>query len=486
MEADKKEQYYDRDMLYSEVWKHTIIELCKQYGVKNSEFVKACKTLNVPRPPVGYWTQKELGKAPLPPELPIFNNPPRLLIHPPEVKKVLRPAPVSRKSIQESIPKSKPPKEEVEPNKTILSSAINKETDNVQVSQANTVTPISNWKERIPKDKILVPQAFESAINLIEKETLPEMKITSSQVNNKEHPYVKNTRLELEKMVKEYNKYPSMFRYGRIKCQGKDLFDVNIGPDSVQRVLNILQVLCDAFNKRGFDLASEWDENNRYGHIHVMIIGEKISFSITENYKRIEANDKTSYSKYEYVSAGKLTLGGLYQWNDTNKSILEEKLNDIVAGFIFAAAWEKENKARREKEEEERKRREAIETEKRKREATIKAEKERLARIVKQRIVNFKEGTEYWVQYQNMVAFLKMVKKTYRKSGEKNSDVTKWIHWAVQYLEEYKINFEELIRYDVGEYNEYKEKPENFRPIYNPPPPEPFNYWKRPWYMRKK
>ena len=92
---------------------------------------------------------------------------------------------------------------------------------------------------------------------------------------------------------------------------------------------------------------------------------------------------------------------------------------------------------------------------------------------------------EYWVQYQNMAAFLAMVKKANRKSAKRNNDTGKWIRWAANYLAKYKTKFEDMVRYDVEEYNEYKEKTTDFMPIYNPPPEEPYNYWKRPWYQRR-
>lgn len=156
------------------------------------------------------------------------------------------------------------------------------------------------------------------------------------------------------------------------------------------------------------------------------------------------------------------------------ESPLEEKLNDIVAGFIFSSVWKKEETERIKRGDEEQMRREALEK-----------KRESLAKQEKQRIVNFKKGTEYWVQYQNMAAFLTMVKKTYRKSAKKDNDTAKWIRWATEYLSKYKSLYEDLVRYDVEEYNEYKDETKNFRPIYNPPPEELYNYWKRPWYQRR-
>jgi len=479
MTREKKEQFFNRNTLYTEVWEHTLIKLCKQYEVSYSALVKACKTLNVPRPSAGYWTQKELGKAPPPPILPPFDNPPRLLIHPPEVKKESKSMPAKKAIAQELV--TQPAKNtETEVTHAVSPPDPDCESKSVQAPAAVAVREIFNWQDFVPKEGIVFPQGFEDALHLIEKESLPEMAITVPTTAKTEHPYVKNTQFELENINSKFSKTAN---YRQLKCYGKELFDVDVGHESVQRVLNILHALCSAFEKRGFALVSEWNDNTKHGHIYVTIMGEKITFSITERFKKMETKHKDSYSSYEQIPTGILTLQNLcppeqitchYRWSDTKKICLEEKLNDVIAGFIFAAAWKKENATRRKIEEEEQKRREAI-----------RKEEKRLARIEKQRIVNFKKGTEHWVQYQNMAAFLATVRKAYRKSAKKNKDTGKWIRWAENYLAKYKAKFEDLVCYDVEEYDEYKEETADIKPIYNPPPPEPYNYWKRPWYQRR-
>ncbi|MDR2759738.1 MAG: hypothetical protein LBB78_10205, partial [Spirochaetaceae bacterium] len=129
-------------------------------------------------------------------------------------------------------------------------------------------------------------------------------------------------------------------------------------------------------------------------------------------------------------------------------------------------AWKRESTAR----EEERAREEAIEKEKARRSA-----------INKQRIINFRKGVEHWVEYQEMAAFLGVVKEAFEKTDRKNADTKKWIQWAENYLSNYSVISEDMIRYDVEEYRAEKtnswQKPA-------PPPEEPYNYWKRPWYQR--
>jgi len=283
------------------------------------------------------------------------------------------------------------------------------------------------------------------------------MAITIPLKKEKEHLYVKNTRKNLEGKLRGLTKNSLSYRNGLFSCYGKCRFNLNISQNSFGRVFNILQALCNAFEKRGFVLSSE--ECNVYYkqyETYVMIMGEKISFSITEGYEKDTTVNKNIYSDDNGIPTGILTLVNKsrpyymeYQskWSDTTESPLEEKLNDIVAGFIFSSVWNKEEAERVKREKEEQKRKEALEK-----------ERERLEKQEKQRIVNFKKGTEYWIQYQNMTAFLAIVKKNYRRSNKKNNDTAKWIRWATEYLSKQKILYEDLIRYDAGEYNEKKKK----------------------------
>ncbi len=486
MTKDNNELFYNRETLYSEVWEYTMKNLCKKYNVSHSALVKACEILNVPRPLVGYWTQKDLGKAPEPSPLLSFDNPPSLLIHPPEVKKETKSIPV--KKVKSQLFKEEPKLDEkTEVNQVVSTQDLEcepipdseSESKSLQDSAPDTARKIFNWRDLIPKEGILLPHVFEDAIQLIERETLPEMAIIIQEKVKNEHPYVKNTRLELERRLKDKSNVGLSNK--QIKNYEKDTFDVSIWSDSIQRALNILQSLCDAFEKRGFALVSEWNENNRNGHIYMMIMEEKIAFSITEYSKKIKSEKKDIYAlDYEYVPTGKLTLQNLdtpyqvscqYRWSDTKKISLEERLNDVVAGFIFSAAWKKEYAERRKIEKENQERKEAI-----------RREEERFARIEKQRIANFRKGTEYWVEYQNMAAFLAAIKKAYKESSEKNEDIEKWIHWAANYLEKYNTKFNDMIRYDV---EEYREKAVDFWSTYNPPAEEPYNYWKKPWYQKR-
>ncbi len=50
-----------REQLYKEVWKTPIHRLSEKYGLSDVGLAKACKRMDIPRPPRGYWRRKETG-----------------------------------------------------------------------------------------------------------------------------------------------------------------------------------------------------------------------------------------------------------------------------------------------------------------------------------------------------------------------------------------------------------------------------------------
>lgn len=59
-----------RKQLYHEIWKTPIHRLSEKYGLSDVGLAKACKRMDIPRPPRGYWRRKETGakvtRTPLP------------------------------------------------------------------------------------------------------------------------------------------------------------------------------------------------------------------------------------------------------------------------------------------------------------------------------------------------------------------------------------------------------------------------------------
>lgn len=68
--VDGKQNIYNREKLYEEVWAKPVVDVAAQYGVSDVAIHKICKSLNVPVPPRGYWSKIRAGarpkKTPLP------------------------------------------------------------------------------------------------------------------------------------------------------------------------------------------------------------------------------------------------------------------------------------------------------------------------------------------------------------------------------------------------------------------------------------
>ena len=61
-----------RKELYDLVWAEPMTSICTRFGLSDNGLRKHCKSMNIPTPPVGYWSKLKYGKSPeiilLPPE----------------------------------------------------------------------------------------------------------------------------------------------------------------------------------------------------------------------------------------------------------------------------------------------------------------------------------------------------------------------------------------------------------------------------------
>ena len=59
-----------REKLYNEIWTEPITKVSKRYGVSDSYLIRILKSLNIPRPSIGYWATLAAGTQPAKPPLP--------------------------------------------------------------------------------------------------------------------------------------------------------------------------------------------------------------------------------------------------------------------------------------------------------------------------------------------------------------------------------------------------------------------------------
>lgn len=67
---DLSEDVVTRESLYEQVWSTPMTKIGERYGVSSSYLARVFTSLNIPRPPVGYWAQVAAGKGKTRPLLP--------------------------------------------------------------------------------------------------------------------------------------------------------------------------------------------------------------------------------------------------------------------------------------------------------------------------------------------------------------------------------------------------------------------------------
>jgi len=70
-----------RQALYEQVWTTPMRKLAAAYGLSDVGLAKICDRHDIPRPPRGYWIQKEFGRNPEPSPLLLATHPELQTVH---------------------------------------------------------------------------------------------------------------------------------------------------------------------------------------------------------------------------------------------------------------------------------------------------------------------------------------------------------------------------------------------------------------------
>jgi hypothetical protein len=264
-----------------------------------------------------------------------------------------------------------------------------------------------------------------------EFEEMEENKIVVPDNLEKPHPLVASAKQHLKGQKPD--------EYGMLHY-GTGYFSLRVGPESVDRVLRIVDALLKAFVVRGFEFKLRTGERDRSG---ILVDGEAMSFSIEDTAQR-QAHRMTEEEKrkkekgewwsrapaYDFVPKGKFTLkldGGYTSsvrgtFTDGERQKLEDKLHEVIVSMTAIAEVRKAERRTKER-----------------REEWLRDENARRAEVRKQQEVEsaalkkLETDTRDWnlaTQMRNYIAAVEAKRRNEGADLSPESEVGRWLHWA--------------------------------------------------------
>ncbi len=364
----------ERNALYELVWQEPMTKIAPRFGLSDVGLAKACKRNNIPRPPVGYWAKKAVGKAPRRTPLPPMND-------------------------GDAKPITFLPDEKPKP------------------------APIQSHSERVKDEKLKA---------LIALEERPENKITVVGNPSKLHPFVRETKLAFGG-----DRRPYQGLYSPSWSDEGARLDITVSKEMIPRSLLLMDALIKAFEKRGHKVIFEKEQYRKEvmylieGEKFSFRLREKLRMT------RIPESERKSVygDRVQYEGKGILELqlrrrkqgSPMMAWKDHVKSRLEDQLNAVMIGMIVAVEIERDSRRRHEEYEAKRRadeiRRWEQQREREKEEAKIKE--------LYQRVHN-------WEQAARIRAFVADVFATNEQRNsevEEGSEIALYLEWAMKHAD---------------------------------------------------
>ena len=290
-----------------------------------------------------------------------------------------------------------------------------------------------------------LPEAVKKAREAAKKrERRPENKVEVVAVPQDLHPKVARTRGELEK-AKPSDK-------GVVRTSGPDLFDLEIGPESIGRVIAFLDALITAAEDRSYQVV----KGNQA--LELFVDDERLSFKLVEHTTRSKHNPteaelaaiekwekrqqrrqqnwgygdwtpRPTPPEWDYLPNRHLQVivnDGCYGHNGLRRTFgdgkaqrIETLINAILEAF---ATWSVAIKAKRIEDEQ---RRREWEEEQQRRE-----EQRRLTALESKRVEALTKSLERWDQHRRVLDYVAAVEAKLSTDDEQREAARQWIDWA--------------------------------------------------------
>lgn len=287
--------------------------------------------------------------------------------------------------------------------------------------------------EKLPIDE----QQHAEAERMMEFEELPESRICVPAVSDTFHPLVAKAEKSLRKARRDIN--------GLLKPRTKKCLSLDVGPDSLDRALRIMDTLIKALEARNIKVTIEHVPERTTS---VSLLGEVLKISLEEILFLSERHPETERERkrkemlpgldrpvYVFGPSGKLALkikesfgGGTRKtWADGKKQKVEDCLNKFVLGLVKAALAKRSHRI-----EDEKRRLEWQEWERRRAE-------ERQRRLEEEaKVQSLMKDVDAWHKSQKIRVYLGAVRDEADKRGDDlgpERDLGRWLAWATQYAD---------------------------------------------------
>lgn len=404
-----------RQQLYDEIWQMSVAGVARKYNLNYAKLIAKCREANIPFPPSGYWTRKNMGKdvsgevVALPPS---DNENVELLlagVKSEKKKKVISDAEELHSDMEEGLKKAASSMEEKGKETGNEDQAVSvKET--VEKSGADdTVLP---FLDSVEKKRVL--QAA-SELRIRDKKRLHEQLIK----------YRKSMTEWKQKEVQNQRGYQR-----RNRPDDEPAFFNEISPESQQRAFLILDALFCAVEELGGKVNADLSMRVMADTVRIRIAEgqDKVKHELTKQEARalVEYNDKVKRNgwaskpqirKYDSIYNGKLRIifdNGEYI-RDTGKEKLEDRLGDLLMRLYENS---EEARIQRERLEEERRKRE----EEARRQAEIQKRKEDEVRRTRE-LLNQAEDYKIACEIRQYIAAV-------ARQKDITPETAAWIEWA--------------------------------------------------------
>lgn len=359
-----------RWQLYEEVWSTPMSQLCKKYGLSDVGMAKVCRKHDIPRPPRGYWAQRQFGQTPDQIPLPNLDCECEIKFNDPSQCRIASPA--LQDEIGQMIDKEKQAELRIEVAATLrgcheLVSQTNQELQSAEVDEGGLIVP--------PKDRTL---------NL----------------------YVSKGSLRRALLIMD----------ALLKALEQRGYRVSAGPAA-----KILGVAI------GFDVSEQVVAKHEQPKDHELEGPYRFGFS-RYDVKRVPSGRlalRIRDAEMYWASGCRKT------WRDGGKQKLEDKLNSFVGGLVAMAARVKEHEAEVARQEQERReeasRREEQARQRAEQRARIAAEQSRVDSLLQQ-ARDWRQSAEL----RAFIETVRQRQVAAHGKIDDDSEIGQWLVWARQ------------------------------------------------------